>query len=85
MRELSLKFLQLKREVLLNFCCVSIEQKFTSAKKGKIHEGSPSKGAGSSALDQLVAGFDPPESFVDTVFLLKRLLGQRRQKKKNGH
>lgn len=49
-----------------------------------MHESSPSKQAGSSVLDQLVAGFDPPESFVDAAFLLKWLTGQRQHEKKAG-
>lgn len=71
-----MKFLQLRRGILLNFDCVSLEQKLISA-KCKIPESSPSWQAGSSMLDQQVTGFDPPESLVDTACLLKQLMGHR--------
>lgn len=55
-----MEFLHLNKGILLNSDRVSLEQKFTTTKKAKIHESSPSRLADSSMLDQLVSGFDPP-------------------------
>lgn len=55
-----MEFLQLNKGTLLNFDCVSLEQKFTTTKKAKIHESSPSRQADSPVVDQLVTGFDVP-------------------------